>query len=161
MRQCDIFSGILILCIIGLALAAPILVQEKRQACVDMVHIPRAENVISVLGKRGVTVDDLLDEFYKAVEEQAESSKAHASSGSLLSGPDHGSTNVVQAPPPNLALSTANPNQQMRPSGPSGPNRGSTSVMQASLPNPASSTVNPNRLMRPSGPSAAAPLQGP
>jgi hypothetical protein len=107
MRQCDIFSGILlILSIIDFTLAAPVLVQEKRQACVDVVHIPK--DVISVLGKRGDTVGELLDEFRKTMEKQAESSKAHASSSSVPSGPDHGPTNVVQEPPPNPASSTAN-----------------------------------------------------
>ena len=118
MRQCDIFSGILLIfSIIDFALAAPISVQEKRQECVDVVQIPK--DVISVLGKRGDTIGDLLDEFHQAVEGQAESSKAHESSSSVPSGPDHGSTSVVQAPPPNAASSTTNPNPLMRPSGPS------------------------------------------
>ena len=110
MRRSDVVSGaILILSIVNFALAAPVLVQEKRQPCVDVVHIPK--DLVSVLGKRGdtVTVDNLLDEFYKVMEEQAESSKAHSSSSSVPSGPDHGSTSVVQAPPPNPASSTANP----------------------------------------------------
>ncbi|KAN0123263.1 hypothetical protein V8E52_003216 [Russula decolorans] len=52
MRRYDIVSGILlILSIIDFALAAPVLVQEKRQASVDVVHIPK--DVITVLGKRG------------------------------------------------------------------------------------------------------------
>ena len=127
MRQCNIFSGIiLILSIIEFALAAPILVQEKRQVGVDALHIPK--DVITVLGKRG---DDelarLLDEYFKTIRKTAQSSDAHASSSSVPSGPGHGSTSVVQAPPPNPALSIANPNQLMRPSGPSaaGPMQGS------------------------------------
>ena len=116
MRQFDIFSGILlILSIIDFALSAPVLVQEKHQACADVVHIPK--DVISVLGKRGDTVVDLLDDFHEAAEEQAESSKAHPSSSSAAPGPVHGSTSVVQAPPPNPVSSTANPNPLMRPSG--------------------------------------------
>ena len=110
MRRYDVVSGaIFILSIVDFALAAPVLVQEKRQASADVVHIPK--DLISVLGKRGdtVTVDNLLDEFYKAMEGQAESSNAHASSSSVPSGPDHGSTRVVQAPPPNPASSTTNP----------------------------------------------------
>ena len=163
MRRCDILSGILlILSIIDFALAAPVLVQEKRQAYVDVVYIPQTKDVISVLGKRGITADDLLDEFYRAVDDHSESSKAHASSSSVPSGPDHGSMSVVQALPPNPALSTPNPNPLMRPSGPSRPDHasGSTSVVQTPPPNPASSTPNPNLLMRPSGLSAAAPVQG-
>ena len=56
------WATIFILSIIDFALAAPVLVQEKRQACVDVVHIPK--DVISVLGKRGDTVGGLLDEFH-------------------------------------------------------------------------------------------------
>ncbi|KAI0280942.1 hypothetical protein BGY98DRAFT_283580 [Russula aff. rugulosa BPL654] len=52
MRRYDIVFGILlILSSIYFALAAPVLVQEKRQARVDVVHIPR--DVIAVLWKRG------------------------------------------------------------------------------------------------------------
>ena len=117
MRQCDIFTGILlILSIIDFALVAPVLVQEKHQAYVDMLDIPK--DVISVLGKRGYTIGDLVDEFRKAAEEQAGSSKAHPSSSSAAPRPVHGSTSVVQAPPPNPASSTANQNPLMRPSGP-------------------------------------------
>ena len=113
MRRYDVISGaIFILSIVVFALAAPVLVQEKRQAYVD---IPK--DVISVLGKRGDTVGDLLGGFNKAVEEQAEWSKAHASSSSVPSGPDHGSTSVVQAPPPNPGSSTASSNSLMEPSG--------------------------------------------
>ena len=91
MRRYDtVFEILLILSIIDFALAAPVLAQEKRQAGVDALHIPK--DVKTVLGKRGdtVTVDNLLDEFYKAMEEQAESSKAHASSSSVQSGPTMG-----------------------------------------------------------------------
>ena len=41
---------ILILTVITLALAVPVLVQEKRQSCADEVHVP--EEVITVLEKR-------------------------------------------------------------------------------------------------------------
>jgi hypothetical protein len=51
MRRYDIVSGIiLILSIIDFALAAPVLMKEKRQERVDVVHIPI--DVITVLGKR-------------------------------------------------------------------------------------------------------------
>jgi hypothetical protein len=51
MRRYDIVSGILlILSIIDFALAAPVFVQEKRQAWVDVMHIPK--DVITVFGKR-------------------------------------------------------------------------------------------------------------
>jgi hypothetical protein len=52
MRRYDIFSGILlILSIIDFALAAPVLVQEKRRAGLDVVHMPK--NVIPALGSGG------------------------------------------------------------------------------------------------------------
>jgi hypothetical protein len=51
MRRYYIFSGILlILPIIDFAIAAPVSVQEDRQAYVDVVHIP--EEAMSMLGKR-------------------------------------------------------------------------------------------------------------
>jgi hypothetical protein len=120
MRRYDIVSGILlILSIIDFALAAPVLVQEKRQGGLDVVHIPK--DVIPVLGKRG---DDELDleklaEFFKTWENPIGSSDAHASSSSAPPGPDHGSTNVVEVPAPNPASLTANPDPLMEPSRPS------------------------------------------
>jgi hypothetical protein len=100
MRRYDIVSGILlILSIIDFALAAPVLVQEKRQASVDVVHIPK--DVITVLEKRGSEeVEKLVEEYFKAMGKPAESSDSHASSSSSPPGPDHGSTDVVQAPVP-------------------------------------------------------------
>ncbi|KAF8502836.1 hypothetical protein F5888DRAFT_1121021 [Russula emetica] len=107
MRRYDIVSGILlILSIINFALAAPVLVQEKRQASVDVVRIPR-----------GVTT--VLGDYFKSWGKPVESSEAHASSSSAPPTPDHGSTNVVQAPGPNPASSTANPGSLMEPSSPS------------------------------------------
>ena len=118
MRQCSIFSGtLLILSIIDFVLAAPILVQEKRQASPAVMHIPKG--FISVLGKRGKDgLDELLEEYLKSMGNPFETSDAHASSSSVHSGPDHGSTSVVQAPPPNPASSIVNPNPLIRPSGP-------------------------------------------
>jgi hypothetical protein len=114
MRRYDIVSEILlILSIIDFALAAPVLVQEKLQACVDVVHIPRA--VITVLGKRGPgnegldKLANLAKEFFETWTKPVESSDAHAPSSSAPPGPDPGSTNVVPAPAPNPAPSTANP----------------------------------------------------
>jgi hypothetical protein len=116
MRRYDIMSGILlILSIIDFALAAPVLVQEKRQAGIDVVHIP--EDVITVLGKR-IDEDDLgkLVENFKAWGKQIDSSDTHASLSSVPPGPDHGSTGVVQAPTPNPESSTANSGLMMEPS---------------------------------------------
>jgi hypothetical protein len=117
MRRYDIVSGILlILSIIDFALAAPVLVQEKRQAIIDVVSIvPR--DVINVLGKRGPGGEELekLAKEYFVLE----SPNVHASSSSAPPRPDHGSTNVVQTPAPNLASSTANPIPLMESSSPS------------------------------------------
>ena len=212
MRQYDILSGILlILSIIGFALAAPVLVQEKRQACVDVVHIPR--DAITVLGKRA---DDDFDEFASLVDgyintwkKMSGTSDVHASSSSAPPGPNDGSTNVVQAPVPNPASSTDSTpdlNPLIKPSSPlptaspvlsdsegyewlfepegddasdrplhtptlsgdglehglssapPGPDHGSTNVVQAPVPNrlAAASTPNLNPLIKPSSPSSTA-----
>ncbi len=120
MRWYDAVSGILlVLSTIDFALAAPVPVQEKRQACVDVGHIPH--DVITVLGKRGSgeDIEKLVEEFFGTWEKPIESSDAHASSSSALPVPDHGSTNVLQAPAPNQASSTAYPGLLMEPSSPS------------------------------------------
>jgi hypothetical protein len=88
MRLHNIVSGIVILSIIDFTLAAPVLVQEKRQACAEVVNI--SNEVITVLGKRG---DDDLD---KLVEEYFQ--KPVESPTSVPPGPNHGSTNMVQDP---------------------------------------------------------------
>jgi hypothetical protein len=119
MRRYDIVSGILlILSIIDFAIAAPILVQEKRHASVDVVHIPK--DVITVLGKRGEEdLAKLAEEFAKTWGKPIDSSGAHTSSSSAPAGPDHESTDVMQGPAPNPASSTANPGLLMEPSSPS------------------------------------------
>ena len=118
MRRYDIVSGILlILSIIDFAFAAPVLLQEKHQARVDVVHIPK--DVITVLGKRmdEEEPEKLLEKYFKTGKEPVESSDTHASSSSAPPGPDHGSTNVVQAPASNPASSIANPDPLVVPSG--------------------------------------------
>ena len=120
MRRYNIVvSGILLIFSINnFAFAAPILVQEKHQARVDVVHIPK--DVITVVEKRGKEeLERLLDQYFKAMGKPAESSDADASSSSAAPGPVHGPTSVAQAPPPNPASSIVNPNPLMRPSGPS------------------------------------------
>jgi hypothetical protein len=105
MRRHDIVSGILILFIIDFAIAAPVLVQEKNQAVVDVAHLPK--DVVTVLGKRGDDdLEKLAEEYFKTWGRPMDSSDAHASSSSAAQGPDHGSTDVVQAPAPNPASST-------------------------------------------------------
>ena len=118
MRLYDIVSGvILILSIIDFAPAAPVPVQEKRQACVDMVHIPR--DVIAVLGERGdEELEKLLTKVLTNTEKPVESSGAHAPPSSASPGPDDGSRNVVQAPAQNPASLTTNLDPLMEPSGP-------------------------------------------
>jgi hypothetical protein len=108
MRRYDMVSGILlILSIIDFALAAPVLVQEKRQECDDVVHTPG--DVITMLGERGFAADQLdlmWDKYIKPSRKPVESSDADASSSPAPPRPDHGSTNVVQAPPPNPATTS-------------------------------------------------------
>jgi hypothetical protein len=124
MRRYDIMSGILlILSIIDFALAAPVLVQEKRQASIVVQHLPK--DVITVLGKRMDEEDlaeKLWEEYFDNLGHLEESgnlkesgdlesgSDTDSSSSSASSEPGHGSTNVAQAPPPpNPASSTADP----------------------------------------------------
>ena len=108
MRRYGVVSGtIFILSIVPFVLAAPVLVQEKRQASADVVHTHKGP--ITVLGKRGDEELARLVELFKAIGKSAESSDAHASSSSVPSASDHGPTNVVQEPPPGPASSTANP----------------------------------------------------
>jgi hypothetical protein len=131
MRWYDIVPGILIiLSIIDFALAAPVLVQEKRQASVDVAHI--SKDLITVLWERG---DDeeymkLMEWFHKnlkALTEQynSQSSVAHASSSAAPLASDHGSTNILQSPTPNPESSTANSYPILESSRPSGPVQGS------------------------------------
>jgi hypothetical protein len=118
MRRYDIVSGILlILSIIDFALAAPVLVQKKRQASVNVVHIPK--DVITVLEKRGDDdIEKLVGEFFETSEKPVESSDAHAPSSSAPPEPDYGPLNIVESLGPNPAPSTANPDQSMKSSSP-------------------------------------------
>ena len=105
MRRHNITFGIFfILSIIAFALAAPVLVQEKRDECVDMVRLPK--NEITVLGKRGGEEDlqellDELDRYFMLSPKQAGSSDTHALASSAQAGPSHGSMVDVQAPDKN------------------------------------------------------------
>jgi hypothetical protein len=119
MRRYDIVSRILlILSIIDFALAAPVPVQEKRQARVDVVHIPR--NVITLLWKRGdEELAKLAEGYFKPLGESFDSSEAHTSSSPAPLGPDHDSTNEEQVLAPNPPSSTANLNLLKEPSSPS------------------------------------------
>jgi hypothetical protein len=103
MRWYIVFIILLTLSINDFALTAPVLVQEKRHACVDAVHVPK--DVVTVLDKR--VGDDLKQlgeyiDFFKAADE-------HAPSGSAPSEPGHGSTLDVPVPAPNPASPTVNP----------------------------------------------------
>jgi len=113
MRWYNIASGtLLILSIVDSALAAPVLVQEKRQARVDVVHIPET----TVLGKRGVNPLNLLWESWDkyapklwAGGKPGEPSLpvTHAPSSSAPSEPNYGLTDVavdVHTPQPNPNL---------------------------------------------------------
>ena len=81
-----------------------------------MVH--GYEDGITVLGKRiGEEVEKLAEGYLKTLGEPAESSAAHASSGSAPLGPDHGPAHVMEEPP-NPASSTANQGLLMEPFSP-------------------------------------------
>jgi hypothetical protein len=98
MRRYDIVSGILLIIpIVDFALAAPVLVQEKRQTYIDVEHLPH--EVISVLEKRGSEeIEKMVEEFFGPWGKPIESSDAYASSSSAPPGPYHGPTNVAEAP---------------------------------------------------------------
>ena len=130
MRRCDIITGILlILSISDFALAAPVSVQEKRQARVDVVHIPK--DLTTVLGKRwdlewDEELGKLGEEYSKTSGKPVESSGTHSSSSSTPSGPEPSTNDVT--PAPNLASSTPNPDQLMEAS--CSPSSSSTSSIQ-------------------------------
>ncbi|KAF8494096.1 hypothetical protein F5888DRAFT_1718434, partial [Russula emetica] len=95
-----VFGILLIVPIVDFALAAPVLVQEKRQAFANMAHIPKYP--VTVLGKRG-GIDDLGDMHYIKdwFANPEESSAALPSSSSPPSASaDHGQVDVKQPLPP-------------------------------------------------------------
>jgi hypothetical protein len=135
MHQHYIVSGtFLILSIIDFALVAPVLVQEKHQASVDVVHVP--EDLVTVLWEQGedkefVEVMKLVEWLHKEnkawnehLEFYPKSSVTHALSSTAPPGPDHGSTNILQPPTLNPALSTANPYPELELSRPWSPVQG-------------------------------------
>ena len=129
-------SGILLfLSIIDFALAAPVLVQEKHQAHVDTMLIPKdSSDVMTVLGKRGLELDDLIK-----MGKLAESPEAHAASSSVPPGPDQASSSTAPPRPDHAPSSSAPP----------GPDYWSANVMQAPGTNPALSTADSGHLMDP------------
>jgi hypothetical protein len=98
MRRYYIVSRILlILPIIDFAVAAPVLVQEKRQTDVGVVHKP--EDAIIILGKRGDNLNNALFIYEDYIDKLL---AAHPSSRLPPSEPHHGWTNVEQ-PLPSIA----------------------------------------------------------
>ena len=116
MRPYDIVSVILLIfSLIDLAVAAPVLVREKRHARVDVEHV--LHDSTPVLGKRGDEIEKMVEEFFGIWRTPTE---AHASSSSAPAAPDRVSTNVAQAPAPNQeSSSTANTRPLMDPWSPS------------------------------------------
>ena len=104
MRRHFIVSGILLIFpIIDFAVTAPVLVQEKPRAGLDVAHTP--EDVIPVFGKRTDEWSELWLDFLRSDLAKPEGSSAarpssyHQSSSSPPSGPADGSTGVAQSPP--------------------------------------------------------------
>ena len=83
-----IVSGILLVIpIIDFALAAPVLVQEKRQACADIANIP--EYPVTVLGKRGgaeEVVDKYVKDWFAKPEESSAIGPSSSSPPSITEG---------------------------------------------------------------------------
>lgn len=119
-----LFGILLILSFTDITLAAPVLVQKKRQVLVNVVHISKV--VRTVLGKRGYEdlakfknlADDYLETWGKSVSWPDEHALG-ASSGSAPPLPDHGPINGVKAPAPNPASSPTHPEPLMDPLNPS------------------------------------------
>jgi hypothetical protein len=103
-----VFGILLIVPFVDFALAAPVLVQEKRQACADMADT--AEYPVSWLGKRGGTWGEIEEVGGKYLENwfvpPKEPLAAHGSSSSAPSEPGHVSTSATNAPAPNPGPST-------------------------------------------------------
>ena len=104
-------SGILLIVpIVDFALAVPVLVQEKRQACPDMADIPKYP--VTMLGKRGKieeageSIEALLPKIENYFGKSEESSAAEGSSSSAPPEAGQMSTN---APAPNPGPSTHPP----------------------------------------------------
>ena len=76
---------LLIVSIVDFALAAPVLVQEKRQASTDMADIPKYP--VNVLGRRG-EIEEVGGKYIENWFTKPESSAAHPLSGSPQSGSD-------------------------------------------------------------------------
>jgi hypothetical protein len=101
MRLYIVSGTLLFLPIVDFALAAPVLVQEKRQACADMANIP--EYPVTVFGKRGGA--EIEEAGGKYIEnwfaEQGEKATTRPSSSSPPLASDHDSEWVdVKQPPP-------------------------------------------------------------
>ena len=135
MRYDIVTRILLILSIIDFALAAPVSVQEKRQARADGVNIPK--DATTVLGKRWdeETVRKMLDKYHELMMELDTSS----SSSSASSVADHESTNVVLQPAPNPASEWTKPSTGLFRSS-SLPDLGSTKDVQPPSSNPTSLT---------------------
>ena len=103
MHLCYILSEILlILPTIDFDVAAPVLIQEKSQAGVDVVHL--YEDVMTMLGKRADELDELLYELFGDPESHLlakpeESSATRPSSSSQPSGLADGPMDVEQPLP--------------------------------------------------------------
>ena len=108
MRRYNIVSRILlILTVITFALAAPALVQDKHQTCVDVVAVP--EDVITVLGKRTREEEmNLLWRYYNNVWRNRNPAVIHLQEPAPppnVPPPNPAEVHVpeVHAPPPNPA----------------------------------------------------------
>jgi hypothetical protein len=126
MRLYSMVSGILlILPIIDFAVAAPVRLQEKRQAGADVVHIP--EDATTMLGKRGE--DGVLFKLFSDPKNFADLKASEVSRPPSWSPPG-----------PSRLGSTPDPLRQ--PWSPPGPSRLGSSPLRVSPSRPASSTMS-------------------
>jgi hypothetical protein len=140
MRQVYIFSGILlILPIIDFAVAAPVLVQEKRQAGVNVVQI--REDAVPMLWKRADELEKmfLMDEGY--IDRLKESLNARPSSSSRPSGPNQGWTDVEKPLPsiPEKPSPISSPGSDLEPPSPESLTKSGYDLMEGDGPSRTSS----------------------
>ena len=142
MRRYDIIFGILlILSIIDFAPAVPVLVQEERDVCGNVAHIPK--DVTTVLGKRG---SEQLDKFKKIAEEYFKKwGVPDWWQGSTQAGPERASSSQSQAGAAGLVSSSsasARPERVSSISALMRPDHGSMNDLQVLAKNP-SPSINP------------------
>ena len=135
---------LLILTVITFALAAPVLVQEKRQACVDVMQVPK--DVITVLEKRARDQDLewLWNEFGLRYQENVQGNLDQAVHPELAPPPNAPPPNPADVQEPEIHAPPPNPAEAQVPEGhepPQNPVEVQVPEVHAQPPNPAEAQV--------------------